>query len=162
MISQEMEGKMNDDFSITHGYSARKRARIQEAAGIIGINEAYLSDMVDAFYARVRVDVRLGPVFQVEIGEDWGPHLERMKRFWASVALNTGVYSGKPVAVHQRLHGVERGDFDRWLGLFRATLEDTAPSQEAINYLMLRAERIALSLRNAMFEKTRDGVPALH
>ena len=84
-----------------------------------------------------------------------------MKQFWASVALNAGTYSGKPVAVHQKIEGVERADFDHWLGLFRATLHDTAPTPEAADYLMIRAERIAQSLSMAMFGRTDTGIPAL-
>ncbi|WP_138933532.1 group III truncated hemoglobin [Roseovarius arcticus] len=152
---------MSHAFRITHGYSKRKREQIRAAAGIIGIDDPYLSRMVDEFYARVRADGRLGPIFEAEIGEDWGPHLERMKRFWSSVALNTGNYSGEPVVVHQGLSGVERGDFDLWLKLFRATLQDTASTPEAVEYMMIRAERIAQSLMMAMFERTKTGVPVL-
>lgn len=151
---------MSGDFSITHSYSERKRIQIREAAAIIGVDESYLSRLVDEFYARIRADARLGPVFESEIGDDWGPHLDRMKRFWASVALNSGSYSGKPVIVHQKLRGIVRDDFDRWLSLFHATLEDTAPTPEAVNYLMTRAERIAQSLRMAMFERNEAGVPS--
>lgn len=152
---------MSDSFSITHGYSERKRAQIREAARIIGIDEPYLSRLVDAFYGRIRSDARLGPIFEAELGQDWGPHLERMKRFWAAIALNAGGYSGKPVAVHQRLRGVERKDFDLWLALFRRSLEETASTPDAVNYLMIRAERVAQSLKFAMFDKTEGGVPTL-
>lgn len=152
---------MTRDFTITHGYTARRRAQIREAAGIMGIDEAYLSHMVDDFYDRVRADPRLGPIFETHLGADWGPHLARMKRFWASVALNAGGYSGKPVAAHQRIEGAEREDFARWLTLFRATLDDTAPTPEAVHYLMVRAERIGQSLSMAMFDRTETGVPSL-
>ena len=154
-------GKMSHAFRIAHGYSKRKRAQIRAAAGIIGIDDPYLSRLIDEFYARVRADPRLGPIFKEVIGEDWGPHLERMKQFWSSVALNTGNYSGEPVVAHQRLSGVKRSDFDLWLTLFRATLEDTAPTPEAVDYMMIRAERIAQSLMMAMFERTKSGVPVL-
>lgn len=133
-----------------------RRAEIQAYAARIGIDETYVSDLVDAFYARVRADAALGPIFEGVIGEDWDPHMRRMKDFWASVALNAGRYSGKPVPTHQRLGNVERRHFDIWLALFRMTLEDTAPSPEAIAYLMDRAERIAESLQLAMF-----GCPAV-
>jgi hemoglobin len=153
---------MSAEFSIEPSYAEKKRAQIREAAGIIGIDEAYLSIMVEKFYSRIRDDVRLGPIFEAEIGDNWDPHLEVMKRFWTSVALNAGNYSGKPVAVHQQIGGVEPKDFERWLVLFRATLEDTAATPEAVNYLMFRAERIAKSLRYAMFERNESGVPSLN
>ena len=152
---------MTAHFAIEPSYAENKRAQIRQAAEIIGVDEGYLSIMVDEFYARIRADTRLGPIFETEIGDDWGPHLKVMKRFWASVALNAGAYSGKPVAVHRRIGGVEHDDFDRWLALFHATLKDTARTPEAINYLMFRAERIAQSLRMAMFDCDETGVPSL-
>ncbi|MCI2393635.1 group III truncated hemoglobin [Aliiroseovarius sediminis] len=152
---------MTASFSIQHTLVTERRAQIRRAAGVMGINEAHLSIMVDDFYARIRSDERLGPIFDTEIQDNWDEHLDRMKRFWASVALNAGSYSGKPVVVHKRLRGVTNDDFDRWLALFQDTLDDTAPTPEAANYLMFRAERIARSLRMAMFERTEDGVPSL-
>ncbi len=152
---------MSAPFSLEPSHAERKRAQIRQAAQIIGIDEGYLSRMVDEFYARVRADARLGPIFETAIGADWGPHLARMKTFWAAVALSAGGYSGQPVAVHRALKGVEPQDFDRWLGLFRATLRDTAPTPEAVSYLDIRAGRIARSLRMAMFDETRTGVPSL-
>ena len=74
-----------------------------------------------------------------------------MKSFWASVALNAGTYSGQPVPAHKKLARVQQSHFERWLVLFRATLEDTAPTPEAVGYFMERARRIAESLQLAMF-----------
>lgn len=152
---------MSDPISIKDSPAQQRRAEVRARAEAMGIDAPYLSLMVETFYASIRADARLGPIFEAEIGEDWGPHLARMKDFWASVALNTGSYSGKPVAVHQGIQGVERADFDRWLGLFYATLRDTAPTPQAAQHLMVRAERIAQSLRMAMFGQTDTGIPAL-
>jgi hemoglobin len=128
-----------------------KRLEIQVYANSIGINEDFISTFVDEFYARVRLNDVLGPVFLNAIGQDWTEHLENIKRFWSSVALNTGVYSGKPVPKHQALNGVQREFFDIWLGLFRDTLKDVGAGIDAIDYMMERAERIAASLKLAMF-----------
>lgn len=132
--------------------SAEERRRdIQLNADRMGIDDAYISELVETFYGRVRADATLGPIFNKEIGDNWGPHLARMKDFWASVAMNAGRYNGKPVPAHTKLEGVDASHFQIWLGLFRQTLEDTAPSAEAIPYFMERAERIAKSLQLAMF-----------
>jgi len=133
-----------------------RRREIQLNADRMGIDDAYISELVETFYARVRADATLGPIFNKEIGDNWGPHLARMKDFWASVALNAGRYNGKPVPAHQKLTGVTAAHFQIWLGLFRQTLEDTAPSPEAVPYFMERAARIAQSLQLAMF-----GLPGL-
>ena len=133
-----------------------RREQIQANAVAIGVNDEYISTLVDEFYTRVRSHSLLGPLFDDAIGDNWVPHLAKMKDFWASVALNAGRYSGKPVPAHQKLDGVEPRHFKIWLGLFRETLDDTAPTPEAAEYFMIRAERIAQSLQLAMF-----GLPGL-
>ena len=137
--------------------AAERRAQLQREAAAMGIDDAYVSLLVDSFYDRVRADPDLGPIFERVIGETWGPHLAKMKDFWASVAYNAGRYSGRPVPAHQKLSGVTPAHFRTWLALFRATLEDTAPTAEAAAHFMDRAERIAESLQLAMFGL--DGVP---
>lgn len=132
--------------------SAReRRAELQRKANAIGIDEAYVSRLVDSFYERIRADPRLGPIFDEIIGDRWNHHLPRMKDFWSSVALHTGAYSGQPVPAHMKLEQVQQADFQLWLNLFRETLEETAPTPEAIDYFMERAHRIAESLQLAMF-----------
>ncbi len=118
--------------------------------GELGIDEAFISELVDEFYTRIRGNERLGPIFNSAI-RDWGAHLPRMKRFWSSVILRTGSYSGQPVPVHQRLSGVEPNDFEHWLALFRKTLDDIAPTEAVVQLFMGKAQRIAMSLKLAMF-----------
>lgn len=131
--------------------AVERRIEIQQNAARIGIDEDYISHLVDTFYGRIREDDILGPIFAEGV-KDWSNHLPTMKRFWSSVALNTGNYSGKPVPAHLKLiHMVKPDDFARWLVIFRQTLIDTAPSQEAASYFLVRAERIAKSLQLAMF-----------
>ncbi len=129
----------------------QRRRDIQENAARLGIDDAYVSLLVETFYARVRSHAVLAPLFDDVIGDDWDKHLAKMKDFWASVAFNAGRYSGTPVPKHQALSNVREEDFALWLRLFRETLEDTAPTPETVPYFMERAERIATSLRYAMF-----------
>ena len=133
-----------------------RRAEIQRRANVIGIDEAYISLLVDEFYRRIRADETLGPIFEEAIGDRWDYHLPRMKSFWASVALNAGTYSGQPVPAHKKLSRVQQSHFQTWLALFRQTLQDTSPTLEAVDYFMERANRIAESLQLAMF-----GIPGL-
>lgn len=128
-----------------------RRAEIQRRAHAIGIDEDYISLLVDEFYRRVRLDKALGPIFEAAIGDRWDHHLPRMKSFWTSVTLYTGSYSGQPVPAHRKLTDVDKGHFGIWLALFRQTLEDTAAAPETVAYFMERAERIAESLQLAMF-----------
>lgn len=135
-----------------------RRKEIQAEAARLGIDEAYISLLVETFYSRVRADARLGPIFEQAIS-DWIPHLATMKDFWASVALNAGRYSGRPVPKHKALTQVRAEDFAIWLTLFRQTLIDTAPTPEVVPYFMERAERIARSLQMAMFYSPLEDAP---
>ena len=64
------------------------------------VDRAFIGRLVRAFYARVRKDERLGPIFERHIADDWEPHLEKMTDFWCSVILKTGAYQGRPVPAH--------------------------------------------------------------
>jgi hemoglobin len=108
-----------------------------------GITEAMIERLVRGFYARVRTDALLAPIFDAKIG-DWEPHLQRMCAFWSSVALMTGRYHGAPMPKHLVLP-VDAGHFDRWLELFEATAHELCPP-EAADHFIERARRIAASL----------------
>lgn len=137
--------------STTIRSASQRRADIQARAANMGIDEDYISQLVDTFYTRIRADEALGPIFAGKV-RNWDAHLPTMKAFWSSVALNTGRYSGRPMPAHLKLkNDVQPMHFTLWLELFRQTLEDTAPSQAAVPYFMERAERIAKSLQLAMF-----------
>jgi hemoglobin len=108
-----------------------------------GIDEAMIERLVRGFYARVREDALLGPVFAARI-TDWEPHLQRMCEFWSSVALMTGRYHGQPMRKHLPLP-VDGRHFDRWLALFDAAARELCPSRAAEHFIE-RARRIAESL----------------
>jgi hemoglobin len=123
---------------------ASRRAEI--TAAIVertGIDEAMIERLVRAFYAKVRTDALLGPVFSARI-RDWQPHLARMCAFWSSVALMSGRYHGQPMARHIMLP-VDAHHFDRWLALFAETARELCPPAAAAHFTG-RAQRIAESL----------------
>ena len=134
-----------------------RRAEMQAAAARLGLDEALISDLVDGFYAKVRKDPVLGPIFTQAIGSndaDWVSHLATMKRFWSSVALHTGVYSGQPMLVHSKVRdtiGFGAEHFAIWLSLFEQTVCELCESEEASKWLIDRARRIADSLRLGLF-----------
>jgi len=127
-----------------HALAARKK--IREDAEIIGVNEAFISQLVDEFYARIRQHERLGPIF-METVADWPEHLVRLKQFWESVALHAGSFSGRPMQVHMKIKAIEAAHFGEWLFLFEQTLRDIAPTEQAIAYFMVRAHRIGENLK---------------
>lgn len=123
--------------------SSRRAALTAEIMDRTGIDEAMIERLVRAFYAKVRDDALLGPVFDARI-EDWEPHLQRMFAFWSSVALMTGRYHGQPMARHLTLP-VDGRHFDQWLALFRRTADEICPPAAARHFIEC-ATRIAESL----------------
>lgn len=114
------------------------------------IDRAFIGRLVRRFYARVRADARLGPIFAGVIGDHWEPHLEKMTDFWCAVILKTRAYQGRPVPAHLKLKSVREEDFDIWLDHFRETTAEMC-SPEVAAVFVTRAERIAHSLKLAMF-----------
>lgn len=116
------------------------------------MTEAQLSVLVDRFYAKVRDDAVLGPIFNGAIA-DWPEHLEKLTAFWSSVMLTSGRYKGNPMAAHLKHREAIRPQmFDRWLELWRETAAQTLGEHGAAN-VTAKAERIAESLQLGMFFK---------
>ena len=114
------------------------------------IDEAGLERLVAAFYARVREDAELGPIFNDAIG-NWPEHLEKLTAFWSSVMLTSGRYKGQPVPAHLKHRGrITPALFDRWLGLWKVTTDELM-APEAAAALQGKAVRIAESLQLALF-----------
>lgn len=78
--------------------------------------------MVDRFYASVRNDELLGPVFDGVIQDRWPKHLETMYRFWQTVLLDEHTYYGSPFPPHAKLP-VTSQHFEHWLALFNETVD---------------------------------------
>jgi hemoglobin len=114
------------------------------------ISEDGIRRLVDEFYASVRVDTELAPIFNRAIPGDWGLHLATMRDFWSSVMLTSGRYKGNPVAVHLRIEGMVPRLFDRWLELFGETCGELFDDSLA-ETLRAKALRIAESLKLALF-----------
>jgi len=128
-----------------HAHAAAARARKQAEAAAIGIDDAFVSRLVDTFYARIRDDALLGPIFAERIG-DWPWHLDRMKRFWRSILMNSGEFSGNPMARHLAIPGLDEAHFAHWLELFYATLRELESDPAATRLVGARARMIADSL----------------
>jgi hemoglobin len=117
------------------------------------IDERLVSDLVEAFYERVRADELLGPIF-TRVIRDWDHHLALLKDFWSSVTMMTGRYKGTPLQAHQRIGGLGFKHFERWLSLWRETCAATCSSSEIAGIFIERAERIASSLSSGVLEAT--------
>jgi hemoglobin len=115
------------------------------------VTEQTIKLLVDAFYARVRRDPTLGPIFAAAIADNaWPQHLQKMYAFWSSVMLTSGRYKGDPVSAHRKVAGVQPPMFGNWLDLFEATAADLFVPHIA-NQFACKARRIAESLKLALF-----------
>lgn len=108
-----------------------------------GVDEAMIERLIDAFYADVRADPVLAPIFAARIS-DWPPHLAQMYAFWSSVMLMSGRYHGQPMPKHAVLP-IEGAHFDRWLALFEAAAKRDCPPAAAAAFVR-KARAIAESL----------------
>ncbi|MEZ5763276.1 MAG: group III truncated hemoglobin [Xanthobacteraceae bacterium] len=121
-----------------------RRARLtREIMEQTGIDDAMIERLVHTFYARVRQDPLIGPIFDARI-DDWDHHLEKLCAFWSAVALMSGRYHGQPMQKHLPLP-IDGAHFDRWLKLFEATATELCPPPAASHFIE-RARRIADSL----------------
>lgn len=114
------------------------------------ITEAAISSLVDRFYAKVRADAELGPIFEHAIGDDWDAHLATMRDFWSAIMLTSGRYHGNPVLVHRQVDGIRPQLFSRWLELFAETCAELFDDSTAWAF-QNKAVRIAESLKLALF-----------
>jgi hemoglobin len=152
---------MSDAATPSHVIASARPGATAALMDETGLDEEVLRRLVHGFYARVREDELLGPIFAARIG-DWEPHLDKMVAFWSSVALMTGAYHGRPVPAHMGLP-VTWAHFERWLGLFRETARETCQPAGA-THVIERAERIARSLHFAVADAARTaagGPPVL-
>ena len=114
------------------------------------LSDDAIRHLIDVFYAKIRADSELGPIFERGISGDWSPHLAKMHDFWSSIMLTSGRYKGNPVAVHFRVEGMEPQLFAGWLALFDETCRKLFDDDVA-DAFRAKAERIAESLKLALF-----------
>ncbi|MDF2818498.1 MAG: preprotein translocase subunit TatC [Stenotrophomonas rhizophila] len=95
-------------------------APVLPAASLALCSEQEVTRLVHDFYARVRQDEQLGPVFEARI-HAWDVHLAQLVDFWSAMLRGTRRFNGNPMSKHMAMPELERALFDRWLLLFRRT-----------------------------------------
>jgi len=112
-----------------------------------------IARVVAHFYAEVRRDPVLGPVFGAHIAAGgWPAHEEKITRFWSNAILRTRSYDGNPMQVHKAAHDVRPEHFAVWLGLFDKVLaqelpQDTARRWSALAHRIGRGFQVGLEMR---------------
>jgi len=107
--------------------------------------EDEVRNLVYSFYAKVRCDEVLGPIFNAHI-TDWDRHLGKMVDFWSAILRGTARYHGTPMPKHAVLPDLSAELFQRWLGLFRATTVSLANPA-----MRLRAEEMAQRIAQSLW-----------
>jgi hemoglobin len=139
-------------YDLAGRYSVRAAAAKDEAT----CSEAQLAALIPRFYARVRHDSLIGPVFNDAVA-DWDSHLARLTAFWSSVMLTSGRYKGNPIAAHLRhLSVITPPMFDRWLALWAEVTGEFLPPAAAAA-LQGKAAHIAESLKLALYFRAEPG-----
>lgn len=152
---------MQDNLNGRAAHRADIQARAIQDMAAMGVDSAFIDQLVDRFYGNIQKHPALGPVFEQKLAGAWDAHLVKMKSFWAAIAFKTGAYGGKPVQAHQGVSGMTPDLFVQWLALFSKTLDSIAPTPEAHAWFMASAERIARSLTLALFYNPAMDDPAL-
>jgi len=100
-------------------------------------NREDVSALVNEFYAKIRVDELLGPIFNQHIPEgEWAKHLSRLTDFWETNLFGIVKYKGNPAMVHARVdkkmnHTIEQTHFGKWLELWFATIDEMYEGEKA-------------------------------
>jgi hemoglobin len=113
------------------------------------ISEGLIREIVERFYADVRKDPLLTPIFEASVA-DWAAHNQLMCDFWSSLMNGTGRYHGRPLEVHSRLGIISDQHFDRWLSLFTAVCEACCDGKELERFVAA-----ALRMRVTMSKNLR-------
>jgi hemoglobin len=119
--------------------------------------------LVRAFYERVMVDPIIGWLFTDIAKLDLDAHIPRITSFWETLLLDARSYSGGAFAAHVKLHAkvpLLRGHFERWLYLWRATVDELFAGERA-ELAKAHAERVAAAFHSRLhgLEDPAAGAP---
>lgn len=88
-----------------------------------------ISILVSAFYAKIRKDDMLGPIFNSHIAKtNWPVHLEKLTDFWETNLLGVIKFKGNPTQKHIKVdqnlkHSIKQEHFGQWLLLWSETID---------------------------------------
>jgi hemoglobin len=96
-----------------------------------------IANLVAHFYAKIRRDEFLGPIFNKHIKEEqWPLHLEKIADFWESNLFGVIKFKGNPIEKHiavdkQSKHSIEMTHFAKWLQLWLESIDELFEGQIA-------------------------------
>jgi hemoglobin len=104
-----------------------------------------VSRLVKWFYARVRFEPELEPIFNEHIPK-WGSHLEKQIDFWCGQTGGPSEYAGG-IGKHFRL-GLNPQHFAVWLRVWEQNCRDLLEPREAEEMITI-AHRLASALQHS-------------
>ena len=118
--------------------------------------------LVRAFYGRALVDPIIGWIFTDVAHLDLEEHVPQITSFWETILLGAQSYRGGAFAPHAQLHfkvRLREGHFERWLVLWRATVDELFEGERAelAKAHALRVARAFLGRLNAMVVENPSG-----
>ena len=119
-----------------------------------------IETFVDSFYERLLADERLASIFVDIAAIDLAVHLPHIKDYWCKLLLGEKGYQRHTMNIHRRLHGKQRlqpEDFERWLALFVATVDEGFAGERAERAKQVAAA-IAANMENSL--PVHAGIPA--
>lgn len=124
-------------------------------------DRANINLLVKTFYARVRADERLGPIFN-HIIQDWPAHLERLTDFWEKTLLSHNVYRGNPIKAHNSVdeemnNSITMEHFGKWLQLWFSTIEEDFEGENATR-AKHRARKMSTLMFLAIFDNRKQPI----
>lgn len=93
-------------------------------------NREDISLLVHKFYAKIRANDLLGPIFNGHIPDDhWPAHLEKLTDFWETNLLGVPKFKGNPSQKHRNVdenldYSVSQVHFGKWLELWFETINE--------------------------------------
>lgn len=115
--------------------------------------------LVRAFYTRALADEIIGFIFTDVARLDLEAHVPEITSFWETILLGAQSYGGGAFAPHIRLHaqvGLKPGHFQRWLLLWRTTVDELFAGERA-ELAKAHAERVA-----GAFQRRLAALPSPH
>jgi hemoglobin len=108
-------------------------------------SRADIEHLVNSFYAKVTKDELISFFFTNIAKVEWNKHLPKMYAFWESILFGQMTYKGNPMGAHfpiNEIRAMEQKHFDRWLELWKATIEENFAGQNA-DMAIYKSENIA-------------------
>lgn len=115
-------------------------------------NRTDVSLLVRSFYAKIRKNDYLGPIFNAAIPEDhWEVHLEKLTDFWETNLFGIPKFKGNPMMAHRKVDkandgNIEMEHFGHWLQLWFQTIDEHFTGE-----LADKAKRAARKMATGLF-----------